>query len=72
MARNVDQNQAPHIRLLEGARERDGESTIEDERAQDFRGIIAAYDVWRQWLLLGTGHDSPVTNGFGGFDHLGH
>ena len=33
--------------------------------------IIAAHDVGRQGLLLGTGHASPITNGLGGFDHLG-
>src|ERR1700682_1785030 len=66
MARDVDEKQTPHVRLFERARECDGKSAIDDERAQHFRGIIAAHDVRRQWLLLGTGPGSPVTNGCGG------
>ena len=71
MARDVDQKEAPHIRLLEGARERDGKSAVEDKRAQHFGGVVAAHNVRGQWLFLGTGHGLPVTNGFGGRDHLG-
>ena len=71
MARYVNQKQAPHVRLLERALEGDGKSAIDDKRTQHFRGVIAAHDVGRQGLLLGTGHGLPVTNGLGGRDHLG-
>ena len=54
MARDIDQHQAPHVGLVEGARERDRQPAIDHERAQHFRGVIAADDVRRQWLFLGT------------------
>ena len=56
MARDVDQQQAPHVRLLERAGERDREPAVDHERAQHFGGILAADDVGRQWLFVGTGH----------------
>ena len=56
MTGDVDQEQPPHVGLLEGALERDREPAIEHEGAQHFGGVLAADNVGRQRLLLGSGH----------------
>src|SRR5258707_1377060 len=56
MTRDVDQQQAPHVRLLEGALERDREPAIDHERAQHLGRILATDDIRRQWLFVRPGH----------------
>ena len=58
VARDVDQKQAPHVRLLERALERDREPAVDHEGAQHFDRILAADDVGRQRLFVGTGHST--------------
>ena len=58
VARDIDQQHAPHVRLLERALERDRKPAIDDEGAQHLDGVLAADDVGRQWLFAGTGHGS--------------
>ncbi len=53
---DVDQQHAPHVRLLERAGERDRQAAIHHEGAQHFHRVVAADHVGRQGLLFRTGH----------------
>ena len=50
MAGDVDQKQTPDIRLLERTRERDRKPAVKHERAQHFRGIVAADELAKEGI----------------------